>query len=595
MARIRSYEQSVGVGGEVGGRNATPEDFGYGRQMEQLGGAMQDTAMFLKKEDDRKQTEDAAVKVAQARQQWTETYLNRIDKADPGDMSVATNLRDEMNSYFTSMSENYSSHAAKKYVQMHGANTTNDFFARGLQHQQHQAGVKARVDFEVRLDAESKTVSAAPQLYDMVKGGLQFDAENGVGALGRLKNDPVIDKLILHANNTLAWAASMTAAKDPVLRSQIMSNVQVPQTAAVGKDNVITDIIKEEGGYVASDGNSKSPAKFGINQKYNPDVDVKNLTAEGAAQIYKDRYWNKIGGDNLSPAMATAAMTVAVMSGPETANQYIAQSGGDPMKVIEAHRSLLQRLAADPNRDDAKNLSGWMSRLDRLESKVKQTVSQDQTVSVVNEDGLPSYIKDLDPGARHQVFNTMRGYQKQEDGVARRALDQNINNDIAYMTLTGQAPQKRLTRVDFKDDQAGWDSYSATVTATEKLAGAWSVPFAEGKQMVESLRPSESEQRDPAFADKVKIYQQAQKLFATRSAKIAEDNIDADMNSNFAPGTGGMKPINVQVPDKWMSDIEIRVPQAKTSSESRNLPLRLFSDAEAKQMSVAYNAMPENS
>lgn len=44
-----------------------------------------------------------------------------------------------------------------------------------------------------------------------------------------------------------------------------------------------------EGGYVAND--NGAPANFGINQAYNPDINVKTLTKEKAKDIYWQRYW----------------------------------------------------------------------------------------------------------------------------------------------------------------------------------------------------------------------------------------------------------------------------------------------------------------
>jgi len=38
--------------------------------------------------------------------------------------------------------------------------------------------------------------------------------------------------------------------------------------------------------------------RYGISQRYNPDVDVKNLTLDGAKQIYLERYWIPAGCDD---------------------------------------------------------------------------------------------------------------------------------------------------------------------------------------------------------------------------------------------------------------------------------------------------------
>lgn len=46
-----------------------------------------------------------------------------------------------------------------------------------------------------------------------------------------------------------------------------------------------------EGGYVNHKSDVGGETKFGISKRYNPDIDVKNLTEEQAFEIYIQRYW----------------------------------------------------------------------------------------------------------------------------------------------------------------------------------------------------------------------------------------------------------------------------------------------------------------
>ena len=39
--------------------------------------------------------------------------------------------------------------------------------------------------------------------------------------------------------------------------------------------------------------------KYGLSQKYNPDLDIATLTEAQAKEIYKERYWDKVNGDEL--------------------------------------------------------------------------------------------------------------------------------------------------------------------------------------------------------------------------------------------------------------------------------------------------------
>jgi len=56
-------------------------------------------------------------------------------------------------------------------------------------------------------------------------------------------------------------------------------------------------IVGLEGGYSNDPNDPGGETKYGISKRYNPDVDVKNLTLEGAKQIYLEKYWIPAGCD----------------------------------------------------------------------------------------------------------------------------------------------------------------------------------------------------------------------------------------------------------------------------------------------------------
>lgn len=129
-------------------------------------------------------------------------------------------------------------------------------------------------------------------------------------------------------------------------------------------------VFKYEGdAFVEKDGLSGAPSKFGINQKFNPDIDVKNLTKPQAEAIYKTRYWDAIGGDSLPAKTAEIAFDAAVNQGPAYAKQLIAQTGGDPVKMLQQRAQDYTKLVQD-NPAQAKYLPSWMNRLTDLSKDV---------------------------------------------------------------------------------------------------------------------------------------------------------------------------------------------------------------------------------
>ena len=129
-------------------------------------------------------------------------------------------------------------------------------------------------------------------------------------------------------------------------------------------DRAVQRTLTFEGGLNPRDSNG-APSNFGINQAANPDVDVRGLTREDAVNLYRDRYWNTIGGDEIAarnPNLAHVAFDSAVIAGPNRARQWLAQSEGDPNRLLalrEQHEAELLR--QDPDRFGAYR-NAWASR-----------------------------------------------------------------------------------------------------------------------------------------------------------------------------------------------------------------------------------------
>ena len=61
-------------------------------------------------------------------------------------------------------------------------------------------------------------------------------------------------------------------------------------------DDIIEVVLHHEGGYVNDPKDPGGETNFGIAKRSHPDVDIKNLTKEGAKEIYYEDYWcgNKV-------------------------------------------------------------------------------------------------------------------------------------------------------------------------------------------------------------------------------------------------------------------------------------------------------------
>ncbi len=61
------------------------------------------------------------------------------------------------------------------------------------------------------------------------------------------------------------------------------------------------------------------PTKFGIAQRWNPDLDVRTLTRAQAIEIYWERYWQGRGYERLPEVIAIKVFDLAVNLGDRTA------------------------------------------------------------------------------------------------------------------------------------------------------------------------------------------------------------------------------------------------------------------------------------
>lgn len=145
-------------------------------------------------------------------------------------------------------------------------------------------------------------------------------------------------------------------------------------------DNFMAWLLPAEGGYHIDANDPGGETNFGISKRAHPDVDLKNLTREGAIAIYRIQYWEPIHGDDLPPAIAFMLADASVNEGIETAVILLQHSVGafvdghlGPVTLAAAQhvdsKALLLEIAAhrmvayadDPN--EASFELGWARRL----------------------------------------------------------------------------------------------------------------------------------------------------------------------------------------------------------------------------------------
>jgi lysozyme family protein len=95
-------------------------------------------------------------------------------------------------------------------------------------------------------------------------------------------------------------------------------------------DRAVLWVISREGGAtVTNDPNDPGGlTKYGISQRAFPDVDIRALTYETAAELYREHYWNRCRCGEFPPALGLALFDSAVNQGPGVAVRLMQRALG---------------------------------------------------------------------------------------------------------------------------------------------------------------------------------------------------------------------------------------------------------------------------
>lgn len=118
--------------------------------------------------------------------------------------------------------------------------------------------------------------------------------------------------------------------------------------------------LKWEGGYSYDASDPGGETKWGISKRYHPDVDIKNLTAEQAADIYAKEYWDACGCDDIPFPMCTVVFDTAVQPGIGHALDWLRASPDVDSFLFKRKMWYIQQVKQNPAKQ--KYLAGWLNR-----------------------------------------------------------------------------------------------------------------------------------------------------------------------------------------------------------------------------------------
>jgi len=205
---------------------------------------------------------------------------------------------------------------------------------------------------------EPQNILVAQKVYQEARN------RNQIGFDDSMKLEALLDKAVPKAAATVAYKTGRLGA------------------SVSDEAGVISYVIDQmEGGDTIAQEPRGAIAKFGINSEANPDVDVQNLTREGALAIYKDRYWKPYGIDEVPENMRLLAFDIAVNHRSDFAKKLIGEikGGAMPDKILNLRLKEYQRLATSDPDQYGKYYNGWKDRLNRISTQISGDMPVDAT------------------------------------------------------------------------------------------------------------------------------------------------------------------------------------------------------------------------
>lgn len=196
-------------------------------------------------------------------------------------------------------------------------------------------------------------------------------------------------------------------------------------------ESVIGPLLQREGGFVAQDGRSGTPANFGINQRANPDIDVRNLTPERATQLYRERYWEPVVQAGVPAEAREAVFDFAVNAGPRRAIEAWRRSGGD---INAFNQERLAHYRRQP--DYARNGRSWERRVAETTPAYVNTAGGARVVAQGENRGLTPAQQRAEEreaqreqqGARRDEVNLRREFNNRQEVKDYRTVEAAYNS-----------------------------------------------------------------------------------------------------------------------------------------------------------------------
>ena len=427
----QSFTQAGGVTPHA--RGVQVADTGAG--LRAIGAAVSGLAAVAEGYAQRQQQEredDAVVKagkeLAEGELHWRKELQRRSDEWKEGDPPLMDTFKKDYDAWKGPVIEKAGTPKARRYTESRIDNLGSGLGLSAYNVDREKRSALNISRHEESVESRKQIVFLDPSQRDRIQSEAlaELEALQGVDPAAKIARARKIKEDIDYSTG-MGWKAKLG---DTAFFKTISREVGTPGAApaaggAGGFEGSVARVLKHEGGYNASDGSSGAPVIYGINEKYNKAefAEAMRITKEQgesagkayAAKVYRNKYWNAIGGDSLPAALQGTALDAAVNQGPANAKKWIAESGGDPTKFNALRKAHYEELLKKPENEKYRN--AWMGRL--AESGASGSVVVDgKRHELLPDSEQPSWFRGLSPVKKMQLLEESgRGSKSEKDSA----------------------------------------------------------------------------------------------------------------------------------------------------------------------------------
>ena len=134
-------------------------------------------------------------------------------------------------------------------------------------------------------------------------------------------------------------------------------------------EKALAFVLLWEGGYTNDPDDPGGETNFGISKRAYPRENIKTMTRERAAELYKRDYWIPSGAEREPFPMALVLFDTAVNCGVVNSKEWAKENGDEPLATL-ARRVLYYFRIVKRNPQLGKFLKGWLNRVAALAAMI---------------------------------------------------------------------------------------------------------------------------------------------------------------------------------------------------------------------------------